>query len=69
MLLIDEDRDGRKMLERRDETGPTDSDRVKLDGESNELIADGVPAMGILVDRLLKLRVGSPPLDSTRTMS
>jgi hypothetical protein len=68
-LLIDDERDGRKMLERKDETDPTDSDRVRLDGESNELIADGVAATGMLVDRLLELGVGWPSLDSARTMS
>jgi hypothetical protein len=68
-LLIEDDRDGRKMLERKDETDATDSDRVKLEGESNELMADGVPAIGMLVDRLVWLGVGSPSLDSTRTIS
>jgi hypothetical protein len=68
-LLIEDDRDGRKMLERKDETDATDSDRVRLDGESNELIADGVPAIGMLADRLLWLGVGSPMLDSTRMIS
>jgi hypothetical protein len=35
-LLIDELREGRKMLERNDETDPTDSDRDKLEGESKD---------------------------------
>jgi hypothetical protein len=71
-LLIEDDREGRKMLERRDETDATDSERVRLDGESSELIgdgADGVLAIGMLVDRLLWLGVGSPSLDSTRIIS
>jgi hypothetical protein len=57
------------MLERNDETDATDSDRVRLDGETSEIIADDVPAIGMLVDRLLWLGVGSPLLDSTRTIS
>jgi hypothetical protein len=73
-LLIEDDREGKKILERKADTDATDSDRVRLDGESTELIADGVPvdrvaAMGMLVDRLLRLGAGSPSLDSTRTIS
>jgi hypothetical protein len=68
-LLIEDDRDGRKMLERKDETDATDSDRVKLEGESKGLMADGVRAIGMLVDRLVWLGVGSPSPDSTRTIS
>jgi hypothetical protein len=68
-LLIEDDREGRKMLERKDKTDATDSDRVRLDGESSELIADGVPATGMLVDLLLWLGIGSPSLDSTRMIS
>jgi hypothetical protein len=53
MLLIEDNREGRKMLERKDKLYATDPDRVRLDGESSELIADGVPVIGMLVDRLL----------------
>jgi hypothetical protein len=57
------------MLERKDETDATVSDHMRLDGESSELITDGVPAIGMPVGRLLSLGVGSPLLDSTRTIS
>ena len=67
-LLIVDDRDGRKMLGRNDETDATDSDRVRLDGESNKLIVEGVMAIRMQVDHLLWLGVGSPSLDSTRTV-
>jgi hypothetical protein len=50
MLLIEDDREGRKVLGRKDETDVTDSDHVRLDGESSELIADRVPDM---IDQLL----------------
>ncbi len=56
------------MLERRDETDDTESERVRLDGESKELIADGVGAIGMLVTLLLEPGVETPS-DSTRTMS
>jgi hypothetical protein len=49
-LPIEDDREGRKMLERKDETDATDSDHVRLDGEGSELIAENVPAIGMLVD-------------------
>jgi hypothetical protein len=41
------------MLERKEKTDVTDSDHVRLDEESSELIADGVPAIRMLVDRLV----------------
>jgi hypothetical protein len=50
---MEDDRDGRKMLERKNENDATDSGRIRLDGESNELIADGVPAIGMVADRQL----------------
>lgn len=68
-LLIDEEREGRKMLERNDETDEIDSERARLEGESSELIAERVGAIGILVDLPLELRVDPPSLDPTRTMS
>jgi hypothetical protein len=63
-LLIVGDRDGRKMLGRNDRTNATASDHVRLDGESNELIVEGVLAIGMLVNRRLWLSVGWPSLDS-----
>ena len=68
-LPIEDDREGRKMLEGKDETDTTDSDCVRLEGESSELIAEGVPVMGVPVDWVLWLGVGSPSLDSTRMIS
>jgi hypothetical protein len=50
------------MLERKTKTDATDSDRVKMEGESNELMADGVPDIGMLVDQLVWLGVGLPSL-------
>jgi hypothetical protein len=41
------------MLERKDETDTTDSDHVKLEEESNELMVDEVPAIGTMVDWLV----------------
>jgi hypothetical protein len=58
-LLIEDDQDSRKMLERKDKTDTTDSDRDRLEGESNELMADGVLAIGMLADRLVWLGVDS----------
>jgi hypothetical protein len=57
------------MLERKDETDATNSDRIRLDGENSEFIADCASAIGMLVNRLLWLSVGSPSLDSRRTIS
>jgi hypothetical protein len=57
------------MLERKDETDATDSDHIRLDGKSSEIIEDGVPAIRMLVDRLFWLGVGLPSLDSTGTIS
>jgi hypothetical protein len=40
-----------------------------VDGESDELIADGVLAIEMLVDPLLGPGVGSPSLNFTRVIS
>jgi hypothetical protein len=74
-LIIDELREGRKMLERNDETDPTDSDRLKLEGDPKD--GSGVSAMAMLIVLLGPARgvvlpplaVGSPSLDSTKTTS
>lgn len=66
-LLIEDDRDGKKMLDLREDTDETDSERVRLDGVSKELATDGVEAIGMPVDLLIGVGVEPPSLDSTST--
>ncbi len=70
-LLMDELLDGKKMLERSEEIDPTDSERVRLEGDINDSSGVGVLAIAMLMVLLIArgvvlppLAVGSPELDS-----
>jgi hypothetical protein len=66
-LLIKDDQNDRKMQESNDETDATVPDRVRIDEESNELLQREFQPLECW--QIGYFGVGSPSLDSTRTIS
>lgn len=70
ILLMEDDREGKNMLDRKEDTEETDSDLERLEGVSDDLNnEDGVGAIGSLLPKLLLLRVDRVSLSSTNTTS
>ena len=69
MLRIDDDREGRKMLDRIEETDAIEPDRAREDGVSMVLILDAVDCIAMLLVLLVGVEVDVPSLESTRTIS
>ncbi|KAG8805701.1 hypothetical protein FRC18_006527 [Serendipita sp. 400] len=72
---MEDDLEGRKILDRSDDIEDTDSDRLREDPENVSRNAEGVDAMdgedwiGTLVERVLRVIDDLPSLESTRTTS